>query len=90
MANRRILKKNINLVCGDLFAECIATTLYGEAQSNVDAHALLSSILIMHNDFISRVSHQEPGMQPKKFYKALLTDFNRQVSEIVDHINNAD
>ena len=29
MANKRTLKHSINLVCGDLFAECVAARLYG-------------------------------------------------------------
>ncbi len=89
MSNKRDLKKAINYICSDLFAECVAAALYGgdtPYQENVDA--LLSSILVIHSDFISRVSHPEPGMKPKLFYKDLTEDFNKQVTEIIDQINN--
>ncbi len=88
MANKRTLKRSINYICGDLFAEVAATSLYNKdvKQENVDA--LLTSILRVHNDFIRRVSHPEPGLAPKAYYKAIIEDFNKQAIEIVDHIQN--
>mgnify|MGYP001641514543 FL=1 len=64
------------------------STLYNKdvKQENVDA--LLTSILRVHNDFIRRVSHPEPGLVPKAYYKAIIEDFNKQAIEIVDHIQN--
>lgn len=90
MANKRKLKKTINYVCGDLFAECVATTLYsGKAEADNDnANALLSSILSMHNDFTRRVSHPEPGMAPKLYYKSLIGEFGKNVEEITDQVNS--
>ena len=32
MANKRKLKRTINYVCGDLFAECVAASLYSGKQ----------------------------------------------------------
>lgn len=51
-------------------------------------NALLASILVIHNDYVRRVSHQEPGLSPKLFYKDLVNNFNKQVSEIVDQVVN--
>ena len=90
MANKRNLKRTINYVCGDLFAECVASSLYGSKPENDNVNALLASILSMHNDFTRRVSHPEPGMEPKQFYKALAGDFKKHVEEITDQINNLD
>ena len=85
--NKRDLKRQIDYICSDLFAECVATSLSGNPDmENVDA--LLSSILTIHNDFIRRVSHPEPGIPPKKYYKELVDSFYKQVDEIVDHIGN--
>ena len=55
MANKRTLKRNINLFCGDLFAECLAASLYG--QNKDSAKALIFSTLKMQDDFIRRISH---------------------------------
>ena len=88
MANKRNLKRNINYVCSDLFAECIATSLYSGKPEKENANALLASILVMHNDFVRRVSHPEPGMTPKAYYKALTADLNKQIDELTDQIGN--
>ena len=88
MANKRNLKRTINYICSDLFAEAVAASLYGEKPNKDNIDALLSSILILHNDFLSRVSHPEPGMDKKVYYKAIIEDFNKQASEIIDQIQN--
>lgn len=88
MAKRRNLKRQINYICSDLFAETMAVALYG---SKVDIAAVddtLASILILRNDFIKRISHPEPGMAAKKFYKAIISDFNLQVADIIERIGN--
>ena len=90
MANKRTLKRHINYVCSELFAECVAMSMYSAKANDEDVKALLASILVIHNDFIKRVSHQEPGMKAAAFYKDLVTNFNKQVSEVLDQISNAD
>lgn len=87
MANKRQLKSTINLVCSDLFAECVAASLYGPKNGVQDVDGILSSIIITHNDYISRISHPEPGMAPKVYFNTLVSDFNKQVTEIIDQIN---
>ena len=81
MAKRRTLKKNINYICSELFAECVALTHYKEDVDNV-----MTRILLMHDEFVSRISHTEPG-NVKGFYKKLRMDFNAQVSDIVSTIS---
>ena len=83
---RREIKKDINSLCGDLFAECVAARLYGNRGD--DCEAIIYSILKMQGDFICRISHPEPGMPAKKYYQKLREDFIAQASEIVDQINN--
>ena len=89
MTNKRNLKRTINYICSDLFAECIAASLHGSVKTpNEDIDALLSSILIIHSNYICRISHPEPGMKAKTYYKVLINDFNKQVSELIDQITN--
>ncbi len=87
MANKRSLKKAINAICEELFAECVAASLYGAEDHEENANALLHSIIRMQSDFICRVSHPEPGMTPSNYFKDLREKFAAQVSEIIDHIN---
>ena len=88
MANRRTLKHNINRICEELFAECIAVSLYSADANRENVEALLYSIVKMGGDYICRVSHAEPGMKAKAYFKNLTEQFNCSVNEIVDQINN--
>lgn len=88
MANKRDLKRNLNYVCSELFSETVAASVYNSKAGNDDVKALLTSILVIHSDFVRRVSHPEPGMKPTLFFKNLIADFNKQASEIVDQIAN--
>ncbi|MBQ4388129.1 MAG: hypothetical protein II822_11080 [Prevotella sp.] len=86
MANKRTLKHSISLFCEELFAECVAASLYGQSKSN--AEALIFSIVKMEDDFIRRISHPEPGMPARLYFKDLREKFTIQASEIIDQINN--
>lgn len=86
MANRRVLKKNINSICGELFLSC--AFLAGQAPTEAkleQVNEILKDIMILQNDIISRISHTEPG-SVKAFYKKLKEDFNKRVEEIIDNI----
>lgn len=88
MANKRDLKRTINNVCSDLFAECVAASLYNGKPAQEDVDAIISTVLVTHNDYIGRVSHPEPGMKPTLYYKHLILAFNKQVNDIVEQIAN--
>ena len=86
MATKRDLKRNINYICSDLFAESVAASLYGSLKNEENLNELLSTIIIVRNDFVKRVSHPEPGIKSKLYYQKLIADFNQQVSDIIDQI----
>ncbi|MGI6243374.1 MAG: hypothetical protein ACOYJK_07570 [Prevotella sp.] len=89
MAKKKDLKKKINYICSELFAEAVAASLYGTANNNEESlKGLLSTIIITRNDFVNRISHPEPGMEPKKYYDKLVMDFNDCVSDIIDQIGS--
>ena len=69
MANKRILKKKINLICEALFADCVAVSLYGPEANKGNAEAHLYTIVQMHDHYIKRVSHPEPGITAKAYFK---------------------
>ena len=86
MSNKKDLKKTINYICSELFAECVAASLYNGKPNEDSVNALLSSILMIQNDYVRRISHPEPGMRPKDYFKDLIDNFNKQTSEIIDQI----
>ncbi len=85
MANKRSLKRSITLICEELFAECVAASLYGHNPDT--AEALIFSIIKMQDHFIRRISHPEPGILSKVYYKDLREKFAAQVGEIIDQIS---
>jgi hypothetical protein len=88
MANKRTLKRSINLICEELFAECVAISLYGPSHDKENQDALLFSIIKMQNNYICRVGHPEPGMKANLYYKDLREKFSAEVEDIVNQINN--
>ena len=89
MSNKRNLKRSINVICDELFAECVAASLYGGANEKADVESLLVSVAAMRDDYISRLSHPEPGIPQKEYFRKLISSFTEQVNEMADHINNA-
>lgn len=86
MANKRKLKRTISSICEELMGEALAASIYAKNVNKGDVDNILSSLLIIHSNSIRRVSHPEPGMRPKAYYKDLINNFNADVSEIIDHI----
>lgn len=87
MAKRRELKRSINYICSDLFAEYMAASLYNGTPNPEDVKNLLTSILTMHSSYICRVSHVEPGMKASVYFQDLKTHFNKDVNDVIDQIN---
>lgn len=88
MAKRRTAKRQIHFVCTELWAECVAVSLYGTKTNDNNVEALLYTIVKVEKDFVSRISHVEPGLKPKDYFKNLVDKFNSQTVEIADQINN--
>lgn len=87
MASRKNLKKNVNYIASELFAECLVNSLYVPGTDKAKADELMSTILNMQDEFISRISHTQPG-NVKGYYKKFNEDFNAKVDEIIEAMNN--
>ena len=86
MAKRRDLKKAINFLCGELFAECVAVMHYQKSIPQDDIDQVMTRILRLQDDMLNRVSHAEPGMKASEYFRKLRTDMVTQTDEIVEHI----
>jgi hypothetical protein len=86
MAKRKDLKKFVNEVSSALFAECLAAKLYLKGVNPHLADEVLADILNVQDDFLSRLSHTEPG-NVKGFYKQFHAEFDQKVTEIIDAID---
>ena len=83
MANKRSLKHAINLICEELFAEAVAASLYGNNPKAGNADDVLTSIIRLQTDYISRISHVEPGMEARKYFRVLRDAFTKEADEII-------
>ena len=87
MASRKVLKKNVNYIAGELFAECLMNSLYVPGTDKKKADELMAEILKMQDEFISRIRHTEPG-PVNGYYQPFRSDFNAKVDEIIEAIGN--
>ena len=85
MASRRNLKKTVNYITGELFTECVVHLNYVPGTNKEKAQNLMADILKTQDEFISRISHTEPG-NVKGFYKNFYVEFNQKVNEYIDAI----
>lgn len=83
MASRKDLKKAINYIVSELFTECVFISLHLPETDKEKADKVMTDILNMQDDFLSRISHTEPG-NVKDFYQKLREDFNNRVGEILE------
>ena len=85
MANRRKLKKIVNMVTGDLLMECMAVKQANSHIDNADVENIAGSILLMQEDFLARISHVDKR-QVRRFFRQLEEDFSTSTNEIIDNI----
>ena len=63
--NKRELKKSVNYICSELFAEGVAASLYSQNADKDNINALLASIInirLRKKDFASRTRHARKGV----------------------------
>ncbi len=85
MASRRHLKRDISYVIGDIFTECLIYKELVPGTNRDEAEKLIVDLLRIDNEFITRISHTEPG-NAKKYYSQLVKDFQKSISEVIDKL----
>lgn len=80
MASRKLLKKQINEVCGELFADCVALKMCDQCSDEVINQAM-AEILLLRLEFVARISHTEKG-SVRLFYKKLRQEFSEKAEAI--------
>lgn len=89
MAKRRILKKNIGYVAGDLFTEVLICQTMISGTDKEKADTLLSRILQMHDEFIGRAQRPDgngDSKHVKKYYRKLRADLQTEIDAIGNEI----
>ena len=88
MASRRNLKKAVKNVCGELFADCVALCMVEQGDSET-LKGLMAEVAALYADATCRISHVEPVMEPRKYFKALRADFTEKANALSDAIVKA-
>ena len=89
MAKRRILKKEISQVAGELFTEALIFKLYVPQVDIENAEKLMSRILDMQDQFIGRAGSPDGKDNPtlvKQYYRKLRADLQAEVNAIAQTI----
>lgn len=86
MASRRDLKKHVNYISEVTVGMCIIEDMNAEGERREAIANLVGKTLNLRSDIISRISHTEPG-NVKGFYKKLKSDFNTQIEEVFNKLN---
>jgi hypothetical protein len=85
MTKRRILKKFVNNVTGELFTECIVCSKFVPGTDKDKANELMVKIIKANSEFISRISYTEPG-NVKGFYRKFQEDFAKTVDGLINEV----
>ncbi len=85
MANKRILKKEINAVTDALIGEYFLMSEFVPGVSLESANDILGKILAVREEFICRVGANggKDAKYVKAYYKNLKNDFSAKIDEII-------
>ncbi|MEG1543248.1 MAG: hypothetical protein RR382_01810 [Tannerellaceae bacterium] len=90
MAKRRILKKDISCVAGELFSEVLICKAFIPGVTQEKAEVVMTRILDMQDEFIRR-AHRPDGKDNKtlvkEYYRKLWVDLQTEMDAISVEIN---
>lgn len=85
MAKRRLLKKSLQLVMGDLFTATVVASLKENADTE-KVHGVQGKIIEVYSDFNTRLSHYD-RKNAKAYFRQYREEVSKAVDGIVDEIN---
>ncbi|WP_455629060.1 hypothetical protein [Parabacteroides chinchillae] len=91
MAKRRILKKDISYVAGDLFTEALVCKLYIPGVNQEKADVVMARILDMQDEYVRRANRpdaKENKALVKEYYRKLRADLQLEVNAIATEIGS--
>ena len=91
MASKKDLKQTINGLAGELFAECLFCRLYLPSVNSEEADKVLTKILEMQTDFLSRACRPDGKANQKlvkAYYRKLKENLRKRIDEIGNDITN--
>lgn len=86
MTKRRILKKNVHYISGELFTTCVLYKNLVPDTNEKKIDQLMIKILKVDTDFTARISHGE-SKNAKFYYKKFHEDFKNVMNGITNELN---
>lgn len=89
MAKRRILKRDISYVAGDLFSEALFCKLYLPGVNSEKADVVMARVFDMQDEFIRRANRpdgKENKKRVKEYYCKLRADLQTEINAIATEI----
>ena len=89
MAKRRILKKDISCVAGDLFLETLICMLYVPGVDSGKADVVMARILDMQDEYVRRANRpdgKDNQKRVKEYYRKLRADLQTEINAIATEI----
>ena len=89
MAKRRILKKDIGYIAGDLFFETLVCKLYIPGVNQEKADVVMARVLDMQDEYITRANRpdgKDNKALVKEYYRKLRVDLQTEINAIATEI----
>ena len=87
MASKRILKKNVNYLFGDLIDECYLWMLINPEKDAAKANEIVDEAVEYYDDVMSRIASREIE-NANKYFSLLNNEVEQRATELVDKINS--
>lgn len=90
MANKRLLKKEINYVIDELITDCIVCDAFVSGEKCQEIDRLIGDLFAIKSDFLSRVNKTDGKYNRKlvkKYYNSLVTDFDKKIGAVIDELD---
>ena len=86
MASKRILKKNVNYLFGDLIDECYLWMLVNPEKDAAKANEIVDEAVEYYDDVMSKIASREIE-NANKYFSLLNGEVDQCATELVEKIN---
>lgn len=86
MASRKNYKKVITYIADQLATQAFFASYDSKADA-AEWIEVFNKIFALNKEYISRVSHVEPGLPARKYFDTVSMSFNEDAKAILDQIN---
>jgi hypothetical protein len=86
MASKRVLKKNMNYLFGDLIDECYLWMLVNPEKDSTKANEIIDEAVEYYDDVMSKIASRDIE-NANKYFNLLNTEVEEKATELVEKIN---